>query len=88
MMMIIDNDDDDGRRWKLMIMLMKNVDDVDDDAEVPPPLPAEAKLSAPGFARASAIRSFTFFAGTPGCTTSTNGSVAISEIGWKSLIGS
>ncbi len=52
------------------------------------PLPAEAKLIAPGFSLASAISSCTFFAGTLLFTISTSGVVANSAIGAKSLAGS
>ena len=51
----------------------------------PLPLLAEAKLSLPGCALASAISSSTFFAGTAGFTTSTNGPVASMLTGSKSL---
>ena len=53
-----------------------------------PPLPDEPKFSAPGLALATAINSFMFFAGTPGCTTTTSGVVLISVIGSKSFNGS
>ena len=49
------------------------------------PLPPEPKLSLPGCDLASAISSFTFFAGTDGCTTSTCPALAIIEIGAKSV---
>ena len=52
------------------------------------PLPPEPKLSLPGCVLASAINSFTFAAGTEGCTTSTWPALATIEIGEKSAIGS
>ena len=52
------------------------------------PAPAEAKLILPGWLLASAISSWTFFAGTPGFTISTIGAIANSAIGAKSFAGS
>ena len=49
------------------------------------PGPTIALFSAPGLARASASRSFTLFAGTAGCTTSTSGPRTSSEIGARSF---
>ena len=51
------------------------------------PFPPEAKLSEPGFALASAISSFRFFAAVPGCTTSRFGVVAALMIGTRSFSG-
>ena len=53
-----------------------------------PPLPAEPKVSLPGFALASAISSVTVFAGTDGCTTSTRGATCVRLTGAKSFTGS
>jgi len=52
------------------------------------PAPAEAKVSAPGFAFASAISSFTVATPSEGCTTSTEGPVAITITARKSRSGS
>ena len=52
------------------------------------PEPADEKVISPGRLRASAIRSFTFFTGIDGCTTSMFGLVASRMIGAKSFIGS
>ena len=52
------------------------------------PVPPDAKLIAPGRLRASVIRSFTFFTGSAGCTTSTTVPAATVEIGSKSEMGS
>jgi hypothetical protein len=52
------------------------------------PLPEPAKLTCPGRARASAISSFTDFAGSEGCTTSTLGASATRLTGVKSFTGS
>ena len=52
----------------------------------PCPTPAEAKVSLPGCDLASAISSFTEFAGRLGVTTRISGSVAIIVTGAKSLI--
>ena len=49
------------------------------------PLPAVAKVSVPGLARASAMNSFKSRAGTDGCTTSTCGLPATSATGSRSL---
>ncbi len=52
------------------------------------PLPADANVSVPGFAFASAINSGTDFAGLFGGTISTLALVPISVIGTKLLTGS
>ncbi len=52
------------------------------------PTPAEAKASSPGLLLASAISSLTELTPSDGLTTSTNGTVANSMIGEKSLAGS
>ena len=49
------------------------------------PSPADAKVTSPGFAFASATSSCAVSAGTEGCTTSTSGVVASSETGAKSF---
>ena len=48
------------------------------------PRPAEPKVMVPGFALASAMNSFTVFAGTDGCTVRMFGDSTTSEIGAKS----
>ena len=50
-------------------------------------MPPEAMLILPGEALASAISSATVFAGSEGCTTSTNGVVATRLTGAKSRTG-
>ena len=52
------------------------------------PMPAEPKVSLPGFDLASAISSCTFFTPSAGFTTSTLGWSATRITGAKSLIGS
>jgi hypothetical protein len=52
---------------------------------VPPPLPAEPKLSLPGDWRSSATTSATDFTGTDGCATSTTGNIAPKLTGRKSF---
>jgi hypothetical protein len=52
------------------------------------PLPAEPIRSSPRLARASAMNSFTDFAGTEGCTESALKNCETSETCAKSLIGS
>ncbi|MNT05845.1 hypothetical protein D3C72_1404840 [compost metagenome] len=54
----------------------------------PLPTPADPNDNVPGCALASATKAATSVALTDGCTTITNGAVAISEIGAKSLIAS
>ena len=55
---------------------------------IEPPAPELEKLSLPGWLFASAISSFTEFAGTEGCTRSSRGRSATIETGAKSLTGS
>jgi hypothetical protein len=55
---------------------------------VGPPAPDDAKLSCPGFARASAITSWRVRAGMPGLITITCGATAMPAIGAKSRTGS
>ena len=52
------------------------------------PVPEDAKVYLPGFARTSARNSFAFDAGKLGATTSANGAVAIRLTGARSLSGS
>ena len=52
------------------------------------PLPAEGKVSSPGWRFASAINSLTVFTGIDGCTTSTSGADDINMIGARSFSGS
>ena len=52
------------------------------------PLPLEAKVSWPGWARSSASSSATEFAFTDGCTTSTFDSETRADTGVRSLFGS
>ena len=52
------------------------------------PLPAELYESSPGWARASAISSFTLRTGSEGCATSRLGSATRFVIAVKSRIGS
>ena len=49
------------------------------------PMPGEPTVSVPGFALASAITSFTVFAGTEGCTAITSVTSDISDTGSKSF---
>ncbi len=52
------------------------------------PTPADAYDSSPGLLLASAISSWTVLTPSEGCATSTNGTVANSMTGEKSLFGS
>ena len=52
------------------------------------PVPAEAIITVPGLALASAINSCAFLTGNEGCVTSTSGTMDTVEVGAKSLIGS
>ena len=52
------------------------------------PVPEEAKVYLPGFARTSARNSFAFEAGKFAGTTSANGAAAIRLTGARSLSGS
>ena len=52
------------------------------------PTPAEAKVNSPGLRLASATSSCTLLTPSDGLTVSTNGTVASSMIGEKSLVGS
>ena len=60
----------------------------DSDAHVYAPTPADAKLSFPGWALASAISSFMLPAGTLLATTSISGTVLTSVTGAKSFVTS
>ena len=51
----------------------------------PLPVPADEKVSLPGCDFTSAMNSCAVVAGTDGCSSSTVGKVAASEIGVKSL---
>ena len=51
------------------------------------PVPAVAIVICPGLPLTSAMNSLRFFAGTEGCSTSTNGTLLMPEIAAKSLIG-
>ena len=52
------------------------------------PMPGEPKLSLPGCALASATNSFSVFASTFGCTTSSIGISATFEIGMNAVSAS